>query len=245
MQLLLHYRSNPAICDPSSEVLYGGSIRTATAAGRIDAWQERHLPLWSPSTFINVAGEEQGDGTSWTNLTEARATVRALEVIVGCISDAPPTDRPSVSVAVITPYRAQLKVIDAELRAMGDFPPTGVTLRTGTIDSFQGSEADVVLISTVRTQTWGFTEHDNRVNVAITRARRLRVVLGKKSLLTGLQGFTDEKGFRLWSKIVAGWRTSEMSWTQADCPLFGSRRADTFTARDHVVSSCQHQRSRR
>ena len=55
------------------------------------------------------------------------------------------------------------------------------------VDSFQGSEADVVVLSAVRANergAAGFTSDARRLNVALTRARQLCVVLGNASTLS-------------------------------------------------------------
>ncbi len=67
--------------------------------------------------------------------------------------------------------------------------------RVGSVDAFQGKEFDVVLLSTVR--SWkkpgeitqdtvnaqlGFLRIPNRINVAMSRQKRLLIVVGDKSL---------------------------------------------------------------
>ena len=53
-------------------------------------------------------------------------------------------------------------------------------MRAGTVDAFQGSESDIVLISIVRANRSGSTgfQNDERVNVAVTRAKRAMVIVG-------------------------------------------------------------------
>jgi energy-coupling factor transporter ATP-binding protein EcfA2 len=58
-------------------------------------------------------------------------------------------------------------------------------LRVGTVDAFQGREFDVVVVSLVRSNShedpqrrFGFTLSPNRLNVAMSRAKRLLVVAG-------------------------------------------------------------------
>jgi superfamily I DNA and/or RNA helicase len=56
-----------------------------------------------------------------------------------------------------------------------------VKLKICTVDSFQGQEADLVLLSLVRTHRVGFLDSRNRLNVALSRAKYCQVVFGKKT----------------------------------------------------------------
>lgn len=56
-------------------------------------------------------------------------------------------------------------------------------MNVNTIDSFQGGECDILLISTVRTNGVGFLDDICRLNVALTRARQSLIICGNfKSL---------------------------------------------------------------
>ena len=48
------------------------------------------------------------------------------------------------------------------------------------VDSFQGMERNIVIISTVRTKKIGFAKEIERINVAFSRAKRLLIVVGDK-----------------------------------------------------------------
>ncbi len=54
-----------------------------------------------------------------------------------------------------------------------------------TVDGYQGREKDVIILSTVRTAGIGFLADYRRLNVAITRARRILVVIGHVPNLSG------------------------------------------------------------
>lgn len=53
-----------------------------------------------------------------------------------------------------------------------------ISLNVNTIDSFQGSECDVLLMSTVRTNGVGFMDDMCRLNVALTRAKQSLIICG-------------------------------------------------------------------
>ena len=75
-----------------------------------------------------------------------------------------------ISVALITPYRAQCKALREVLRKH-DFRET-LAVEVDTVDAFQGRQADIVFFSFVRnTGPATFYADDRRMNVAISRAR--------------------------------------------------------------------------
>lgn len=58
------------------------------------------------------------------------------------------------------------------------FTVGNVELTCGTVDRFQGREADLVLLSMRNTRRVGFLDSRNRLNVAVTRARQQLVIVG-------------------------------------------------------------------
>ena len=82
---------------------------------------------------------------------------------------------------VVTPYNIQVNYLKSIL-------PEGA--QVGTVDKFQGQEAEVVLISMVTSSAEDlprnieFLYSKNRLNVAISRARTLAVIVASPDLLT-------------------------------------------------------------
>ncbi|KAK9142799.1 hypothetical protein Syun_012199 [Stephania yunnanensis] len=75
------------------------------------------------------------------------------------------------NIAVQSPYVAQVQLLRERL----DELPEAARVEIATVDSFQGREADAVIISMVRSNTLGavgFLGDSRRMNVAITRARK-------------------------------------------------------------------------
>ncbi|SFQ11266.1 AAA domain-containing protein [Nitrosomonas cryotolerans] len=82
-----------------------------------------------------------------------------------------------ISVALITPYRAQSKELCKALKKH-DFRET-ITVEVDTVDAFQGRQADIVFFSFVRnTGPAKFYADDRRMNVAISRARDAVYLVG-------------------------------------------------------------------
>ena len=74
------------------------------------------------------------------------------------------------NVVVLSPYRSQVVALKRSLQEM---PSIGSRCDVSTIDKYQGRDSDVVIVSTVRSNTSGNTgellRDWRRINVAITR----------------------------------------------------------------------------
>ena len=147
-----------------------------------------------PAVWLDVPaqrGRHQKDGTSWTRPAEATVIVRKLNEWMS--SDA----GKGLSFGVISFYKAQADLIRRQLRHIAD---DDKKLRVGTVDSFQGMEFDVVFLSMVRTlpQDWKPKGNDrerqarglfghlclyNRLNVSMSRQKKLLVVVGDAGAL--------------------------------------------------------------
>ena len=56
-------------------------------------------------------------------------------------------------------------------------------IEVNTVDGYQGREKDIIIISTVRTQSLGFLRDYRRMNVAITRAKHMLWIVGNQKSL--------------------------------------------------------------
>ena len=82
-----------------------------------------------------------------------------------------------ISVALITPYRAQCKALRQALKKY-DYGEL-LAVEVDTVDAFQGRQADVVFFSFVRNiGPATFYADDRRINVAISRARDAVYLVG-------------------------------------------------------------------
>ncbi|WP_339156056.1 AAA domain-containing protein [Actinomadura luteofluorescens] len=114
---------------------------------------------------------DRGDEPRWKNPGEARLVAKLVRTMGG-----PPAELGDEGLAILTPYQDQL----AELRDKHGLGPL-----VHTIHSFQGREADVVIVSLVRStmrggaqQSIGHLAYSNIINVMMSRARRLLVIVG-------------------------------------------------------------------
>lgn len=150
-----------------------------------------------PLCFIDTAGtgfEERSSGTSLYNPEEADLLVRILGQDIEAIREQRGNDGPFPSIAVISPYKAQVGLLQDKLGAAGYKKALGDKLAIDTIDGFQGQEKDIVYICMARSNTdgsIGFLSDIRRMNVAMTRARMRLVVIGDSATLGSSPFYTE------------------------------------------------------
>ncbi|KAH8919650.1 hypothetical protein BT69DRAFT_1194569, partial [Atractiella rhizophila] len=137
-----------------------------------------------PSAFVQCSGVESSGGSrSKANVEQVALVERILRLLKNSSNDLPTTRGTAQdSIAILTPYTAQIKLLKQKCGGMGAV--------ISTIDGFQGKEADVVIFSTVRCQirakeerVLGFLDDKRRLNVAWTRARKGIILVGDRDTL--------------------------------------------------------------
>ena len=167
------YRMSQRIQYFPSEEFYDGALRPATAevAARrladLDGVDADALPaaLSGGVSFVDPNGTARGN----TNPTEADRVGGVVRSFLDAGVD--PDD-----IGVIAPFRAQVAEISRRFSEVA----------VDTVDRFQGSSKEVVVISFTATGDLSspiFEDH-RRVNVALTRAKRSLVLVGDRAALT-------------------------------------------------------------
>ncbi len=136
------------------------------------------------------------DGRLNCNKDEARSVVCELRHFDEWARVNPPPNGYLWEAAVLTFYRGQERETRRCLQEWtgqrdfkrGQKERPYLHIKLCTIDRFQGHEADIVLISIARPHATSFLESPNRLNVALTRARYQRVVIGNR------QGMLQARG---------------------------------------------------
>ncbi|NXH91041.1 SDE3 helicase, partial [Edolisoma coerulescens] len=202
-KLLWNYRSHEAILRIPNELFYDNELKVYKSDG-LDirnlycTWEE--LPKKGfPIIFHGVCGEDQREARSpsFFNTAEIEVLVHYLKKLLQSWGKGScPTVSPK-EIGIISPYRKQVEKIrkaitslDPDLRKLPDISQ----LKVGSVEEFQGQERHVILISTVRScstylqfdQTFrlGFLKNPKRLNVAITRAKALLIVVGNPAVLS-------------------------------------------------------------
>jgi len=91
-------------------------------------------------------------------------------------------------IAIITPFRSQVRQIKKSLSSIDNYESIKNDLFVDTVERIQGQERDIVIYSLATSnpikamQRASFFFSPNRFNVAITRARKKRIVIGHENL---------------------------------------------------------------
>lgn len=225
-ELLSQHRMDPAIAELISECFY--DHRLGTAAKRTKEAAEKLLFTFGPSfpespiVFVDMpfaprtgtAAAAESGRPRWHNPAEAKTVLTLLKSlrVLGKKKDGT-----APTLAVLAPYRAQAERLTrqvdvlrstkgSELSKFGGF--THDNRICGTVDSAQGSEADLVVVSLVRnnhrtgTPALGFLRDPRRMNVLLSRAEQQLIFVGSLEFLKESTRFVsspddEELGFVL------------------------------------------------
>lgn len=88
----------------------------------------------------------------------------------------------SISLGILTPYHNQrtliLNKINEKISSVADDLKRKINLEVNTVDSFQGQERDIIIMSCVRSRGIGFLSDRQRLCVALTRAKHSLILCG-------------------------------------------------------------------
>lgn len=170
------HRMHPAIGRLISRCFYSNQL---TSEPRI-ASKIVGLGVSHPVTWFDTSGRpgrsDAADGNSFLNRDEVRVVVSVLRRLEW-VAD---REGLNVSVAVLTGYEPQRRILTEAISA-ADFDLPRLSIQVANIDAYQGQEADVAIFSVTRSnkdKQIGFLAVENRVNVALSRARDALIIVG-------------------------------------------------------------------
>ena len=167
------HRMHPAIAEFPSKTFYSGKLKSASGLEKRTKnfnfiWSNKERPL----LFIDVkSSREQRCGVSFQNVAEADVVVKAVVYLLS-------NNVSQTEIAVLTPYAGQVRHIREKLGQIAK------CVEVCSVDGFQGREKEVIIFSTVRTQTLGFTGDKHRINVLLTRAKHVIIGVGCSKALS-------------------------------------------------------------
>lgn len=201
-KLLDNHRSHEALIHYSNESFYDGELRACAAPVLTDwaiGWN--YLPNSAfPIIMHSVVGVTRKDRQclSSYNKEEARCVMHYIQKILSDgINDRQIREE---DIGVVTPYAKQVSFLRHGCRNYG-----WENVEVGSTEQYQGREKPIMILSTVRSQCdhVGFLSNSKRLNVAITRARALMIIVGDPNTLQRdphwyrlLRYISDNRGVR-------------------------------------------------
>ncbi|KAG8830151.1 hypothetical protein FRC17_005343 [Serendipita sp. 399] len=156
--LNITYRLPQAICQSISSNVYKHELLAAHEDDRETC-----------SKWIDVPGEEEEEGTSYINKLEAEAAILLAKQLEARGKD----------YRMISPYATQTELLLRRLKEEN----MNWEDKCFNVDSFQGNEADYIVITLVRTKAMGFLDNNRRANVLLTRCKKGMFVISNKALM--------------------------------------------------------------
>jgi predicted RecB family nuclease len=174
------YRMHPAICQPLSDVMYEGKLQ-ADAANKNQA-----ITIDQPKRITQENGILSVTVQHECNSQSSEEEVIVVQQLIDELKTGSFTNKDGHSrritdkdILVVAPYNMQVNLLKEKLKG---------ELKIGTIDKFQGQEAPVVIISMAVSDVedsprgLDFVFDINRLNVAISRAKALAIVVANQGL---------------------------------------------------------------
>lgn len=162
--------------------------------------------------FIDTSGRENRedkkapDGTSRLNELNANVVIETLKSLDEYLGR---QDKKDTKVAVISAYKGQTRYLSPKTKDLNRNFKCIQVLDPATVDSFQGRKERIVIYDIVRSGSKakiGFLDNPKRLNVALSRAQWLLVIIGDKEFLMNAKPCyerkEDEKEHALLGEIV-------------------------------------------
>ncbi|MCR8637367.1 AAA family ATPase [Leptospira interrogans serovar Ricardi] len=172
------YRMKDEISAFPSKEFYSGLLKSGRSEKERKSNFPKTFPFLNAFQWIDTSGTDSEEvilDDSISNPFEADLQVRLCFLLKE-------NDWPEDEITILSPYRAQVRLISEKLRDVGL-----TKINVSTIDSFQGRENRCILLGFVRSNLEGrsgFLKESRRINVGMTRARDLLLCIGDSSTLS-------------------------------------------------------------
>jgi DNA polymerase III delta prime subunit len=201
-RLDMQFRMPHVIADFLSGVFYGGELASAPAK---HGGASVSSLFQSPVVLVDTSGSADRGETATSPGFLNRCEARVVSEIVARL---PQPYRTGEGLGVIAPYGAQVTTVRYALAGALGLAARDPWLfdNVATVDSFQGQERDVIVVSLTRSNdegTVGFLSDLKRLNVTLSRAREQLIVVGDLSTLCATGGGQARRAFAQFATDLA------------------------------------------
>lgn len=195
-RLIYNYRAEDRICQLYNQPFYDGELKTSKA---IEGKREHNLSIFDSSVVwlnTNRRSDKRDKQVGTGKINRCNASL--IKSILYELKEDMQKYNIKHSIGIITPYRAQTNLLKDILRGVQkefkDFYQKNYDsnqdkdLRNGfdigTVDSFQGSDRDIIIYDCVRSGgRIDFIADEKRLNVSLSRAKKLLIIVGDMEFL--------------------------------------------------------------
>lgn len=182
-----NYRSERNICELYSNAFYDGNLNVSDEANKTKQHGFKYFN--SSVVWLDTSGlenkEDAQQGAGKINRCNATYIRKTLETLYRTIID----EKLNYDIGIITPYKAQKSLLEQNIKKK-DFKELKIDI--GTVDSFQGSDRDIIIYDCVRSSKVknkkgkgkiDFIADEKRLNVSLSRAKKLLIIVGDMEFL--------------------------------------------------------------
>lgn len=189
MEVINQFYDNQLQCginDPDTKCRHNLTIQTRYG----DLLLPDNHVLW-----IDTSRDQRGQpswerqvGTSKANDLEAKGVARMVQLLNEAIRQS--SDKPApMDLGIITFYGPQIRHIRNQLNKLPGKAKDLLDIQLNTVDGFQGAECSIIIVSLVRSKRGSigdFARKFERINVAMSRAKKLLIILGARETFVNL-----------------------------------------------------------
>lgn len=189
------YRMPAEIADTISEWFYGGEYYSPDFKRGLKS----PLPALSEKPFVVI--DTSDEFKRYETKVEGEGCYNTLEASIAAAIVKKAAADPETNlkeIGVISAYSSQVKVLR---KMLGKFlPGSTVSEMVATLDSYQGQERDIIIYSFTKSsninpysQRIGFLCELRRLNVAMTRCKKMLILIGDMRFLGGCRHFRQDE----------------------------------------------------
>lgn len=164
------YRCHPKTTSLLSELFYDRALISGVEEHQRNQFMHQRSDFWVnpqfPFMIVNNEGNSFKMGTSVGNESEKDLIGKMIQNLLHHNKyPVKPHD-----IGVISFYAAQTSILTEHLRGSG--------VKCGTVDAFQGTEREIIIVCCTNEHVSDFMQLSNRLNVALSRAKQATIIVG-------------------------------------------------------------------
>ncbi|EMO7879704.1 AAA family ATPase [Campylobacter upsaliensis] len=193
--LTYNYRAHKSICDLYSKAFYQGALKTKREISNIKAHKLQAFTTNAVWLDTGKRSDKQDSQKGTGKINRCNATIIANTLSVLKILES----QNIKDIGIITPYKDQSDLLKRQLKSIKDeYAKENISIDIGTVDSFQGSDRDMIIYDCVRSSKANNTQQtqekrqgskidfiadEKRLNVSLSRAKKILLIVGDKEYL--------------------------------------------------------------